>query len=96
MRKLLAAQTVAAHVREIAGASFVLDDARQFPGRRRLVEAEDLHRLARLRLPELLAAVVVERAHLAPGVAGEDRVADSERAAVDEHRRDGPAAHVQA
>ena len=44
----------------------------------------------------LLAAVVVERAHLAPGVAGDDRVADVERAAVDEHRRDRAAADVEA
>ena len=45
---------------------------------------------------QLLAAVVVERAHLAPRVAGDDRVADVQRAAVDEHRRDGAAADVEA
>ena len=38
---------------------------------------------------ELLAVEVVERTHAAPGVAGDDRIADVERAAVDEHRRDG-------
>ena len=44
----------------------------------------------------LLAAVVVERAHLAPRVAGDDRVADPQRAALDEHRRDRAAADVEA
>ncbi len=52
--------------------------------------------VARLRLLDLLAAEVVERAHLAPGVAGDDRVADAERAALDEHRRDRAAADVEA
>src|ERR671936_228599 len=48
-------------------------------GRRRMVEAEDLDRIAGLRLLDLLAAVVVEGAHLAPRVAGDDRVADAQR-----------------
>ena len=47
-------------------------------------------------LVEPLAAVVVQRAHAAPGVAGDDRVADLERAAVDEHRRHRAAADVEA
>src|SRR5438270_257895 len=58
-------------------------------GGRRLVEAEDLHRLARLRLLELLAAVVEEAANAPVRVSGDDRVADAQRAALDEHRRDG-------
>ena len=76
--------------------ALVLDHAGELAGGRRLVEAEDLDRIARPRLLQLLAAVVVERAHLAPGVAGDDRVADAQRAAVDEHRRDRAAADVEA
>ncbi len=45
---------------------------------------------------DLLAAVVVERADAPPGVAGDDRVADLQRAALDQHRRDGAAADVDA
>ena len=48
------------------------------------------------RLLDPLAAIVVERAHAAPGVAGDDRVADLQRAALDEHRRDRAAADVEA
>ena len=43
----LAAQALAALVRELAGAAVVLDDARELAGVRRLVEAEDLDRVAR-------------------------------------------------
>ena len=63
---------------------------------RRLVEADDLDRIARLCLGDLLAGVGVQRAHLAPGVAGDDRVTDAQRAAVDEHRRDRAATDVEA
>ena len=73
----------------------VLDHPRVIAGRRRLVEADDLDRVAGPRLVDLLAAVRVQRAHLAPGVAGHDRVADPERAALDEHRRDRAAADVE-
>ena len=91
----LAAQPLAALLRELAGAAVVLDDAAELAGRRRLVEAEDLDRLAGPGRVDLLAAVVVERAHAAPGVAGDDRVADLERAALHEHRRDRAAADVE-
>ena len=46
LRERLAAQALAALLREIAGAAVVLDDAAELAGRRRLVEAEDLDRLA--------------------------------------------------
>src|SRR6478672_12365355 len=72
----LAAQPLAALVCEVAGG-------------RRTVEAEDLDGLAGARLVDSLAAVIEQRAHTAPRVAGDDRVSDLERAAVDEHRRDG-------
>ena len=95
LRELLAPQALAARVRKLAGAPLVLDDASELAGRRRLVEAEDLHRVSRPGVLHLVAAEVVEGAHLAPGVSGDDRVADAERAAVDEHRRDGTAADVE-
>src|SRR5207342_2755069 len=86
--ELLAPQALRALLREVAGLSVCLDDTGELPGRRRLVEAEDLDRVARLRVLQLVALLVVERADLAPGVARDDRVADLERAALDEHRRD--------
>src|SRR5512146_1512576 len=95
-RELLAAQTLRARVRDLARVPLVLDDAGELARRRRLVEADDLDRVARLGLLDLLPAVVVERAHAAPRVAGDDRVADAQRAAVDEDRRDGAAADVEA
>src|SRR5207248_2155264 len=68
---------------------------RLLAGGRRLVEPDDLDRFAGLRFLDALAGVARERAHLAPGVARDDRVADVERAALDEHRRDRPAADVE-
>src|SRR5207248_5434180 len=87
LRELLAAQPLAAQVREVAGLALVLDDAAELARGRRLVEAEDLDRLAGPGLADAVAAEGVQRAHLAPGVAGDDRVADAERAALDEPRR---------
>ena len=78
----------------LAGLAFVLDDAGVLAGGRRLVEADDLDGVARPRRLELLAVEVVERAHASPRVTGDDRVADVERAPVDEHRGDGPTADV--
>src|SRR6266852_3839008 len=63
-------------------------------GRRRAIEAENLDRVAGACRRKLLALVVVEGAHLAPRIAGHDRVADAKRAALHEHRRDGAAADV--
>ena len=73
----------------------MLDHAAELAGRRRTVEAEDLDRLARPCLLHLLAAVVVERAHLAGRVPGDDRIADPQRAALDEHRRHWAPADVE-
>ena len=80
----------------LAGDAVVLDDAAQLAGRRRLVEAEDLDRDARPGVLDALAVVVVQRLHLAPGVAGDDGVADAQRAALHQHRRDRAAADVEA
>ena len=95
LRQLLAAEPLGPLLREILGLPLVLDDARQLAGRRRPVEAEDLDGLAGARLLDLLALVVVERAHLARRVTRDDRVTDAQRAAVDEHRRDRAAADVE-
>ena len=93
--ELLAPQPLAAHLRVAARLALVLDHAALLARGRRMVEAEDLDRVARPRLLDLLAAEVVERAHLAPGVAGDDRVAHAQGAAVDQHRRGGAAADVE-
>jgi hypothetical protein len=94
--ELLAAQPLSACARKLAGPTLVLDDPAELAGGRRLVETEDLDRLARPRFLHLVSAEVVERTHLAPGVAGDDRVAHMERAAVDEHRRHRPTADIEA
>src|ERR671910_2249416 len=59
------------------------------------VEAEHLDRLGRRRVLDLAAAVVVQRADAAPVRAGDDRVADPEGAAVDQHGDDRAAARVE-
>ena len=76
LRELLAAEPLCPLLGEILRLALVLDDAAQLARGRRPVEAEDLDRLARLRVLDLLAAVVVQGAHLAGGVAGDDGVAD--------------------
>ena len=96
LRELLAAKPFGALLGEVLRLALVLDDARELACGRRPVEAEDLDGLARARLLHLLAHVVVQRPHLAGRVARDDRVADAQRAAVDEHRRDRAAPDVEA
>ena len=93
--ELLSAEALAARLCVLARLALVVDDARVLAGGRRLVEADDLDRIARPGVLELLAVEVVERANATPGVACDDGVTDVERAAVDEHRRHGAAADVQ-
>src|ERR671924_793066 len=94
-RELLAAQPLPSHLGAVAGVALVLHDPRHLAGRRRVVEAEDLDRFARARLLDPLAAEVVEHPHATPRVAGDDRVADLERPALDEHRRHRAATDVE-
>ncbi len=94
--ELLAAKALGPLLREILRLPLVLDDPRELARGRRPVEAEDLDGVARTRLLHLLARVVVERPHLAGCVARDDRVADTQRAAVHEHRRDRPTTDVEA
>ena len=95
LRELLAPEALGALLGDVLRLALVLDDPRELTCGRRAVEPEDLDGLAGMRLADLLAAIVVERAHLAGGVACDDRVADAQRAALDEHRRDRPAADVE-
>src|SRR5207237_179304 len=55
-----------------------------------------LDRIARLRVLDLLAAIVEEAAHAPVGVAGHDRVSDAQGAALDEHRRNRAATRLEA
>ena len=73
----------------------VLDDAHVLAGVGDAVEAEHLDRVAGQRLVHALADVVVHRADLAPVGPGDERVADAQRAALDQDRDDGPAAGVE-
>src|SRR5205807_69687 len=94
-RELLAAYALLAAVRELARTALGLHDAPGLACGRCLVEAEDFDGRPGCGLGELLAAEVVQRTHARPRVAGDDRVADAQRATVDEHRRDGSAALVE-
>ena len=77
-----------------AGLRLVLDDLERVAGLRQILEARDLDGRGRAGLVDLLAAVVVHRAHAAEDRAREEDVADLERAGLDEHRRDVAAARV--
>ena len=91
----LVAQAVGALVGQLARRAVVLDDAERLAGVGDAVEAEDLDRVAGDRLAHALAAVVVHRAHPAPVRARDDRVADVQRAALDQDRDDRAAARVE-
>src|SRR5205085_6983878 len=93
--ELLAPEPLGPLLCEVARHALVLDDACELACGRRTVEAEDLDGVAGPRGRKLLALVIVERPHLAPGIARDDRVADAERAALHEHRCDGAAADVE-
>src|SRR5437588_6924619 len=93
--ELLAAESLAAGVRELACAPLVLDHPTQLAGRRRLVESEDLDRLAGPGFLDLVAAAVVEGPDLSPRVPGDDSVSDAERAAMHQHGCDRASADVE-
>ena len=91
----LGLETRLALLGELARAALVLDDLDVLARLADPVEAEDLDRHSRGRLLDALAAVVEHRADLAPDGAGDDGVADLERAALDEHAGDRAAAGVE-
>ena len=75
--------------------ALVLDHVTELAGGRRAVETQNLDRRSRPGVANTLAAVVVERLDLAPGVTGDDRVSDAKRSARDEERRHRAASDVE-
>src|SRR4051795_4973104 len=82
-------------VGDLAGAGFRLDDGDTVAGFRRAVEAEHLDRNRRPGLLRHRALVVDERPDAAPLGAGDGDVAGAQRAALDEHGCDRPAAAIE-
>ena len=91
----LGLQPVGALLGELAGAAVVLDRADVLAGLADAVEAEHLDRHPGPGLLDALAGEVVHRPHPAPLRAGDEGVADLQRAALDEDRDDGAAAGVE-
>ena len=89
------AQADGALVGQLAGGAVVLDDAHEVAGVGDAVEAEHLDRVAGDGLLHAVALVVDHRADLAPVLAGDERVADAQRAALDQHGDDRAAARVE-
>src|SRR5262249_53687535 len=93
--QLLAPEALCALLREIPRLPLGLDDPAKLSRRWRPVEAEHLDRVAGPGFAELLALLVVKRAHLAPGVARDDRSPALEGAALAQHGGDRTAADVE-
>ena len=70
-------------------------DAQVVAGERDAVEPEYLDRNRRACFRDLLTVLVEQCAHLAPRAAGDDRVADTDGAALDEGGDHGPAAGIE-
>ena len=86
---------VGAIARDLAGAGFVLDHGKAIAGFRRAVEAEHLDRHRRTGLLDGLALIRDQRADAAHFGAGDDDVADPQRAALHQHGRDRAAAAIE-
>src|SRR4051812_10448191 len=84
-----------AAVGDLPGDAVLVDDEEGVAGPRHRGEADDLHGTGRQRLLQLVAVLVEQRADATVGVAGDDRVALAERAALDQHRGHGAPALVQ-
>ena len=93
--ELLGLEPVGALLGELAGTAVVLDHLDALAGLADAVEAEHLDRDRRAGLLEPGAGVVLHRPHLAPLRAGDDRVADVQRAALDQHGGHRAAAGVE-
>ena len=89
------AAAVATRLGDRAGDLLVRRDAQLVARERDVVQTEHLDRRRRARFGDLLARFVEHGADLAPAAAGDDGVADAQRAALDDHRGDGTAALVQ-
>ena len=94
-RRRLLALLADAVIGEFAGAGLGLDHGETVAGVRRAGEAQHLDRHRRARALDRLAGVVDQRAHPAPFGAGDDDVADVQRAALHQHGRDRAAAAVE-
>ncbi len=94
-RERLGLQAVRALARELARAALVLDHAHVLAGLGDAVEAEHLDGLAGQRALELVADEVVHRAHAPEVRARDERIADPQRAALDQDRHDRSAAGVE-
>ena len=84
-----------AEVRDLPRLGGVGQRLERVAGLRQAAEAEHFDRRRRSGGLDLAAAVVDERAHLADDRAGDERVADAQRAVLDEDRRDRAAALVE-
>src|SRR4051812_22736960 len=84
-----------AAVGDLPGDPVLLDDEEGVTGARHGGQADDLDRTGRQGLLELVAVLVEQRPDATVGVAGHDRVALAQRAALDQHRGDGAPALVQ-
>ena len=80
---------------DLARPLLVLDHGQQIARLRHPVQAQDLDRHRRAGLSTGCAAIVEQRAHTAPLRAGDDDVADLERAALHQHRGDHAAATIE-
>src|SRR3954453_15610092 len=84
-----------AAVGDLPGDAVLLDDEEGVTGTRHRGEADDLHGAGRQGLLELGAVLVEQRPDATVGVAGDDRVANPQRAALHQHGGDGAAALVE-
>ena len=82
-------------VGDLAGARFAIDDRQSIAGLGRAVEAQHLDRHRRTGRFDRRAGIARQRAHSAPFGAGDDDVADAQRAALHQHGRDRATAAVE-
>src|SRR3954452_466279 len=80
---------------DLPGHAVVLDDDEVLPGTGHRGQTEDHGRTRRVGLLDVLAVLVEHRADAAEGRTGDDRVTDPQRAALDQHGRDGTTATVE-
>ena len=81
-----------AEIGDLAGPAFALDHDEIVAGKRHAVEPQNLDRGRGAGLAQGLPALVDQRAHPAPFAAGDENVADLQRAALDQHGGDRAAA----
>src|SRR3954451_476271 len=94
-RVLRVPDTGLAPVGDLPGDAVLVDDQERVTGAGHRGEAHDLHGAGRQGLLELGAVLVEQRPHAPVGVAGHDRVADPQRAALDQDGGHGTPALVQ-